>query len=281
MLVCGGNLLHITIAPGLNQNINFRHSKCLSTKTEEEAQKSFDASTSPWFDEVSVNRHCQCAPSFLGVVSGPISQSPTLDLRFLRTCRQIYDEAKSFCYTANTFSFDDWIVLGHFVDTVNWTSNLRSIRLLNRSGTNGREPPNWKIPNWKMLQDASKKLTGLQTFMFDWKQLSFYGSRKYNQRAEEATQLTKQLLCFAGLALKSVVVVISDAGFGDITEITDFLQDDDESEQLNRWTMKQKQEYSQFLRHAMMQHRGKDNDVESETGKLRVPEVCWDESVIQ
>ncbi|KAM0799970.1 hypothetical protein BDR22DRAFT_973360 [Usnea florida] len=189
VLVCGGNLLHIRIASGNNPDIKFGHSKCLSTKTEEEAQKSFDASTSPWFDEVSVNRHDQCAPGFLGIVSGPISQSPAMDLRFLRTCRQIYDEAKSFCYTANTFSFDSWVVFGHFVNMVNWASNLRSIRLLNRSGTNGHEPP-----NWKMLQDVSKKLTGLQTFMFDWEQLPCYGSRKYNQQAEEATQLTNQLL---------------------------------------------------------------------------------------
>ena len=279
MLVCGGDLLHIRIASGNNPDIKFDHNKCLSTKKEEEAQKSFDASTSPWFDEVSVDRHDECAPNFLGDIPGPISRMSALDLRFLRTCRQIYDEAKSFCYTANIFSFESRIVFGHFVNMVNWASSLRSIRLLNRSGTNGREHPNWRT-----LQNVSKKLTGLQTFIFDWEQSPSYDSRKYNQRAEEATQLTKQLLCFAGVALKSVVVVISDAEFDYITspDATQFSQDDDESQQLNRWTMKQKQEYSQFLRHAMILHRGKDSsDVKTETGKLRVPEVCWDALVVR
>ena len=278
LLVCGGNLLHIETASGLlTPSINFCHSKCLSTRTEEDAQMSFDASTSPWFDEVNVNRHDKCAPRFFGDVSGLISQGPTLDLRFLRTCRQIHDEAKSFCYTANTFSFDDWSIFGHFVNTVNWTSHLRSVRLLDRSGTNGREPP-----YREMLQEVSKKLTGLQTFVFDWKQFSFSGSRKYDQRAEEATQLTKRLLCFAGAALKSVVVIISDDCFDSSSPgITQSSQDDVRSQQLNRWTMEQKQEYSRFLRHAMIQHRGKDDDVTGETGDSRALEVCLGELAIR
>ena len=278
LLVCGGNLLHIEIASGLlDPGIKFRHSKCLSTKTEQDAQRSFDASTSPWFDEGSVNRHDECAPKFSGDVSGRISRRCTLDLRFLRTCRQIYDEAKSFCYTANTFSFDKWSVFGQFVNTEKWASYIRSVRLYARRGTNGHGPP-----NHEMLQSASKKLTGLQTFIFDWEQVCLSGSRMYDQRAEAATQLTKQLLCFAGAALKSVVVVISDEEFDPSSPgITQSSQDDALSQQLNRWTMKQKQEYSRFLRHAMIQHRGKDDHVTGETGDSRVLEVCLDKVVIR
>ena len=264
VLVCGGNLLHIELASGLLPlSVKFCHSKCLSTKTEKDAQKSFDASTSPWFDEVSANRHDGCAPNFSVDVSGPISPGRTLDLRFLRTCRQIYDEAKSFCYTANTFSFNNWSIFGLFVNTVNWTSLIRSVRLYHLSGANRHGSSNFEI-----LQDASEKLTGLRTLMLDWEQLSISSSRKYDQRAEEVTQLTKQLLCFAEATLKSVVVVISDTGYRDInsTEITQFSEDDARPQQLNRWTMKQKQEYSRFLRHAMIQHRGKDDDVTGETG---------------
>ena len=230
VLVCGGDLLHIELGPGWHLDGKFCHSKCLATKTEEEAQKSFDASTSPWFDEASANRHDGCTPNFLGDVLGPISQRRILDLRFLRTCRQIYDEAKSFCYTANTFSFDHWYVFRSYVNTVNWASHLRSVRLYDR-----RELIGYVLPNREMLQGISKKLTGLQTFIFDWEQLLVSGSRKYDQRAEEASQLTKHLLCFAGAALKSVVIVISDTrrDFSS-PEITQCSQDDAWSQEVNR-----------------------------------------------
>ena len=255
VLVCGGNLLHIEIASSLpNPDINFCHSKCLSTKTEEDAQRSFDASMSPWVDEVSANRHDECEPDFS---DEPISRWPTLDLRFLRTCRQIYDEAKNFCYIANTFSFDDWVIFVEFVDTVKWKSYIRSVRL--HIGCRNDGPLS---SNLRMLQDVSKDLTGLQTFIFDWEQLSLSIVRKYDQRAEEASQLTKQLLWFAGAALKSVVVVISDTCWDpSFPGLTRSSQDYARSQQRNRWTMKQKQEYSRFLRHAMIQHRGKDNDI--------------------
>ena len=278
ILVCGGDLLHIKFAPGLlNLDGKFCHSKCLSTKTEEEAQKRFDASTWPWFDEASANRHDECTPNFLGDVLGCISRRRILDLRFLGTCRQVYDEAKSFCYTANTFSFDNWNVFGHFVNTVNWTSHIRSVRLYDRRETNGYGPS-----NRKKLQDVSKKLTGLQNFVFDWKQTTFSDSCKYAQRAEEATQLTELLFCFAGPALKSVFVVISDTGCDSSSrESTQCSQDDARSQEVNRWTMKQKQEYSRFLRRALIQHKGKYNDVKGEIGESRVPEVCLDKLVIR
>ena len=255
MLVCGGNLLHVKLASGLlDPKIKFRYDKCLSTKTEEDAQKSFDASTSPWFDEVSVNRHDQCAPMFLDAVSMPILRKRALDLRFLRTCRQIYDEAKNFRYTANTFSFDNWDVLGMFVKTVNWTPYIRSVRLYVCSGTNGPA-----FPNREMLQNVSKKLTGLRMLTFDWDQMSSLDSRKYDQRTEEGSQLSEQLLCFfAGQALKSVEVIVSDTHFCQFNtpETTQRSQDDALSQRLNRWTMEQKQEYSRFLRRDLMQHRG-------------------------
>ena len=277
VLVCGGNLLHIRYTSGSNPDTKFSHSKCLSTKTEQDAQRSFDASTSPWLDEVSVNRHNECGPDFLGEMPGPISRRRTLDLRFLRTCRQIYDEAKSFCYTENTFSFDYWLLFGHFVTTVKWTSYIRSVHLCYHSGTNAHVPFSREL-----LQLVSEKLTGLRMFAFDWEQFLVCHSRKYDQRAEEASQLTKQLVCFAGPALKSVVVVISDGGFDSTSPvITQSSQDDARSQQLNRWTMKQKQEYSQFLRRALIQHRGKDGDVKEETGELRVPKFCIFKLVIR
>ena len=255
MLVCGGNLLHIKLASTLPEpNIKFRYDKCLSTKPEEDAQKSFDASTSPWFDEVSVNRHDQCVPQFLHGVSVPLFGKRNLDLRFLRTCRQIHDEAKNFCYTANTFSFDGWDVLAMFVKTVDWTPYIRSVRLYVCSGTSGPT-----FHNREMLQHVSKKLTGLRMLTFDWDQFSLPDSREYDQRTEEGSQLSEQLLCFfGGAGLKSVEVIVSDTRFCNFNtpESVQRSRDDALSQERNRWTLKQKQEYSQFLRRDLMQHRG-------------------------
>lgn len=36
-----------------------------------------------------------------------------------------------------------------------------------------------------------------------------------------------------------------------------------------RWTMKQKQEYTRFLRNALLQHRGKDARIGGEVGSSR------------
>ncbi len=234
VLVCGGNLLHIMEAnksrcSNLVYHFALRHVKCVSRTTEEEAQASFEASKSPWFDEVNVSRHKECCSSALA-----------LDLRSLRTCHQIYDEARSFCYTDNTFSFDDWYDLLEFVKTVTRMSYVRSIRITSCRVFDSDMPF-----NREKLQGISNKLTGLQRIHIDWKQTPPH-LRKYDQGAGEAIHPTQPLLCFGGIGLKAATVIISDAQFYK-----------NESHSLHRWTMTQKQEYSRFLRDALLQRRGK------------------------
>lgn len=52
-----------------------------------------------------------------------------LDLRFLRTCRQIYDEAQNVYYKTNIISFDDYDCLVTCVEILSWVSYIRSIRI--------------------------------------------------------------------------------------------------------------------------------------------------------
>ena len=251
VLVCGGNLLHFEWAWEIPRSdlseSNLRHVKCLSRTTEEEAQASFEASKSPWFDEVNVSRHKDCC-SFVNALG-----LCELDLRFLRACHQIYDEAWSFCYTDNIFSFDDWQVFAEFGRTVTRVSYVRSIRISTFDLLYSDTP---LTREW--LQNIFDKLTGLQRIDIDWEQLPGY-LWKYDQGAGEAIHLTQQLLCFSGKGLKTTGVIISDADFCNYIrpEIPQPAWDDDESQRLNRWTMTQKQEYSRFLRNALLQHRGK------------------------
>ena len=226
----------------MSDRFTLRHFKCVSKITEAEAQVSFEASKSPWFDEMSVSRHEDCYSSALA-----------LDLRFLRACHQIYDEARSFCYTDNTFSFDGWRIFAKFVRTVTRVSYVRSIRFSTCCVfTSDRAFID------ESLQNISNKLTALQRIHIDLEQLR--DSRwKDDQAAGEVIHLTQQLLCFARTGLKTAAVVISDARFCDrfCREITQPPRDDDKSQVFNRLTMTQKQEYSLFLRNALLQHGGK------------------------
>lgn len=252
----------------------FRHVKCLSKATEEDAQASLDTSKSPWFDRMNANRHEDChSPKPFCDVSGRISRRLTLDLRFLRTCRQIYDEAKNFCYTANIFSFDDWNVLRKFLETVSWLSYIRRIRLRIRRGTNGDVPSNRET-----MRDISSKLTGLRWIHIDLEQLHIFRSPRYDPGAEEASHLSEQLLCVAGTALKVTAVVISDARFCDFIarKPTQSPRDDVRSQRLNGWILMQQQKYSHFLRNALLQHRDKRIDIEGDTGSSRPLRIRWD-----
>ena len=268
VLVCGGDLLHFKFASSVSKpRVQFRHAKCLSTAMEEDTQTNFDSSKSPWFDEVNANRHEDCcSPKIFCDVSGRISRRLTLDLRFLRTCRQIYDEANNVCYTANIFSFDNWNVFGKFLKTVSWVSHIRSIHLRIRSATNRYGPSTRET-----LQYIYSKLTGLRSIYIDLEQLHIFRIPMYDQGSEEASHLTEQLLCFAGTGLKNTTVVISDARFCDFNapETPQSPGDDIRSLGFSRWTMTQKQEYPQFLRNTILQYRGKRIDIEEDAGSSR------------
>lgn len=261
VLVCGGNLLHFNFASPMSQryiDTRLSHVKCLSQATEEDAQASFDTSKSPWFDEANSYRHhgC-CAFKLFDDISGRVPEEFRLDLRFLRTCRQIHDEAKNYCYTANTISFNGLGNLRKFLETVSWVSYIRSIRL-GITIVNDGDDGDGRITR-ETMQDLCSKLTRLRSIHIQLEQFHTIRSRRYNQGAENTSHLTGQLLCFAGTRLKTATVIISDARFAefDYPEIETMQPpwDDYWSRYLPRWTMTEKQEYSRFLRNALLQHK--------------------------
>ena len=252
-LVCGGNLLHIKFAPNTrNPRTSFCHVLCISNITENEAQASFYASTSPWFDEVCANRHeACCSTKLFRDLSGCIWGRLTLDLRFLRTCRQIYDAAMSICYTTNIFSFGSLRVFMMFGKTVSWVPRIRSLRLRVQCVNNGSEPASSEA-----LKQALGNFTGVKSIHIDLEQVFFDNTRTYDKKVEENSLLTQQLLGFGGKALKAAAVIISDARFCDsnFLERTQVSQDDERSLRRRRWTLTEKQEYAHFLRNALLEH---------------------------
>ena len=249
-LVCGGNLLHFEFTPSVDEDPHkLCHSKCLSDITEDDAQARFFASTSPWFDEVCAHRHLECGPSKVSRNQFACMQRKfTLDLRFLRTCRQIYHTAKIVCYGTNIFSFDSLEVFMKFGMTKSWTSHIRSLRLRIRSGNSSSGPA---FPD--LFEQVLGKLTGLRSIHIDLEQTFFDGLRTYDKGAEEDSLLTQQLLGFGGRALKAATVVISDARFFD-SRFVEMWQVawDRRSQRHRRWTLTKKQEYAHFLRNALL-----------------------------
>ena len=259
-LVCGGNLLHLKLDPNFRKPQNkFCHVMCVSRITEDDAQASFDASTSPWFDEVCANRHERCySIQHFCDKSGCIRPRLTLDLRFLRTCRQIYDAAKIICYGTNIFSFDSlrvFVKFGKtvFGKTVSWVPRIRSLRLRIQYVNIGSEPASSQA-----LKQTLGKLTGLKWIYIDLEQIFFDGSRTFVRAVEENSLLMQQILCIGGRASKVAAVVISDACFRSYGTMQ--IAQDDWSSRHRRLTMREKQEYAHFLQNALLEHRGKGNE---------------------
>lgn len=175
--------------------------------------------------------------------------------------------------TKPIFSFDQWIIFANFVKTVSWVSDIRRIRLGIRSGTSG----NGGVAR-ESLQRFYSKLTGLQWVHIDLEYIYFSASRRYDRGAAEASYLPEQLLCFAGTALKTASVIISDARFCNerAPETAQISRDDAWSKERNRWTMAQKQEYAHFLRNALLRHRGKGVGIGGVTGSSESMRIGWD-----
>ena len=151
--------------------------------------------------------------------------------------------------------------------------DIRKICLCICSGTNGNGSADCEV-----LQYFGSKLTGLQWVDIDLEQLYFSDARRYEQGAEEASNLTKELLYFTETALKTAVVIISDAHFCNhrAPETAQISRDDTRSQERNRWTMAQKQEYAHFLRNALLRHRGKGVGIGGVTGSLESLRIGWD-----
>ncbi|KAL2048177.1 hypothetical protein N7G274_000088 [Stereocaulon virgatum] len=100
--ICGWQLIHITATD--TKNVTFTHQICHATVSEEEAYEIFhNESEHPWNALGIEDRHRACGRG-----------RQKLSLSFLRTCRQLYAEARHFPYTTNRFSFDNVAVLDGF-----------------------------------------------------------------------------------------------------------------------------------------------------------------------
>ena len=125
-LVLGGQLIHVDF----DSEKGLSHRLCQAKISEMEAQDIFAKSKEPWSAVELMNRHEHCydVKTTWRHCSGCASQSNhlyephcVLDLTLSTCCRQIYHNAHSLIFSANTFSFTLPLHKGLSVSDLNFT----------------------------------------------------------------------------------------------------------------------------------------------------------------
>ena len=250
-LVCGGQTLHISRGEG-----RLSHHLCRATLSEEEIQEEFDTSEAVWYAPETAYCHWHCyahtesAHGCRICRHHPKSWRPPnakLDLNVLHCCRQIYLESMFVPYHANTFSFDSAILLSQFNCHIpeRYRTVIRSLRV--DLVVFMREKH--YIQDWNMaFEKVGTSLKGLQRLYIT---IELY-TLEARPRPEDHRSVEKSLLSNISQAgkldLKVATVVLWDSHsrfrwLGD--EI-------DMGELQERWPLAQMQEWSRYLRKALL-----------------------------
>lgn len=236
-----------------DDSVELSHFVCVETTSEAQVQKNFDATdpeTVAWNNATVEHRHMDCYQK-LSDEGHPITNQ--LSLTIFRTCRQIYFESKMTHYTNNIFTFNCTDILERFVrNRVQNKQNL-SIRslCLDIGVTHGS-----CVTAWSNTVDNAvlKHLTSVRHLHLTLGQsycACSIGTCDYE--GSEMTEHQRKLFQkFSKLALKEVTLLIADEililPVGHHQTWTEYTS----LEQQNRWTMKQKQNFSKEVRDALL-----------------------------
>lgn len=253
--VLGGQLIHICVDPK-KPKYSFTHYLCQAEYSEKEAERTFAASTEPWFSTDIESRHVTCdPPSFRDrcfrcdkkneIATESYAQ---LSLAFLRCCRQMYQEARSVVFSKSTFSFTD------SNDPVLFFSGSRShIRFaicslhLDLIVRYISDEQRWN----RALVNISKDFKSLQHVYMNIdqhpKEVEYLTQWKFKQPAE--CSFLRRLRTLRHLKLKTVTIIISDCH-------CDRMSTEGEAGISHRWTMMQKQEWAEYIRRVILHQKG-------------------------
>ena len=193
-------------------------------------------------------RRCYCGDSHSYLPESTkscksLSPNLKIELRFLQTCRQMYREALHVVFKMFVFSFSAPEDLKLFLDTVPATLYIRGIRLDMFVG-NGNAPKDWL----EAISQTAKSMTQLQELHLDITQLHTNKERLEGLESD-VDEVVELLTCLSELPLKTVTVLLTDQQDSD----DDGAPDGVSWLLRGRWTMAQKQEWSQKLRRLLLQ----------------------------
>ena len=237
-----------------DDTMKLSHAICIERISEEQVQKDFDSADSDsvhWTIPTIGQRHdiCHRPPPEQKTGTKPNQLSVTL----LRSCRQVYLEAKTVHYTSNTFAFFCRNVLERFVrDRFQNKQHLAirslylDIRIIHAGNINV-----WSEIISKAVLRRLKSVRFLYLNL-----LQVYCPCSLNVWSYEESETTqcqgKMFKRFGKLPLKEVTLVIDDNVFLKPTGAYNEWAHYDEMVQQDRWTMKQKQIFSREVRDALL-----------------------------
>ena len=261
--VCGGRSIHIDKTKG-----RLSHQLCAAWTSEVRAQTIFDASQEKWFAFETADRHMGCRShtkwlqdcalcrpycKYLG------SQSGTLETNMLRCCRQMYQEAKFVPYYANIFSFASAMSLYRFCQQTPepYKTTIRSLHVNLIVFVGGpRTRSDWELA----FKTVATTLTGLKRLHISMELCPGKENLPYEEPMPvEESYILNHVLLLGKLDLNLVTIVLSDSHFTHEWYETQIK----EREARERWTLAQKQEWSRYLRKALLHDEDRDSDLAS------------------
>lgn len=163
-----------------------------------------------------------------------------LDLRFLGTCRQIYQEAQAMPYTCNTFSFNSLTILDLFLQSTPQSHHVRSLRLdMYWALQVGVIEPAHFLPIF------ARRMKELRELHLTIRQFQNPGNPNPQPNQTEG-ELMEILACLTPLSLQTVTVV-----YLDMCLSTEVVYVDDTSYR-DQWIMVPKQEWAKRARQVLL-----------------------------
>ena len=251
-LVCGGQVIHIK-----KTDRGLRHSLCVAEHSEEEAQTMFDSSDDDYNAPNTDDRHLLSLafrPPLFYIPSN-CSWLETIENGFLSCCRQMYLESRSVLYCTNTFSFRSASVLSEFcLQTPRQSLDIiRSVQVdiaicINKHYLRGT----WE---WeKGLERITSSLKGLKRLHVDI-ELSYSRNERNDPYALPAQEvLLKNILQAGKLDLAFATVILWD-------DLETSAWSSRRIARKTRWTLAQKQEWSQYVRRALLHYEDQASDL--------------------
>ena len=236
-----------------DKNVELSHAICVQGTSEEQIQKEFDSADTDmvgWNIAAVETRHHICYRPPPKDHKGP--KPNQLSLTLLRSCRQIYLEANKVPYTNNTFGVYCHDVLERFVKARYPNDQHLAIRslYLEVSITHASSIYAWSDT---ISKTVLRRLRTVRCLYLTLTQI--YCICSVENCGYEGSEMTRrQGMMFKKLAklpLKVVTLVVDDSGFLMWAELEEAPDRYEELEQ-NRWTMKQKQDFSKEVRGALL-----------------------------
>ncbi|CAD6579068.1 MAG: hypothetical protein ASARMPRED_008944 [Alectoria sarmentosa] len=247
-LVCGGQFLHVNHCWTENE-LRFTYDICHAQLSEQAAEELFHAeTTAKWFVSAVEPRHSECYNSkeHLG----------NLSTDFLRTCRQVYTEARHIPYATNTFSFIKTRTLEYFTNYLKNSGHGHHLEIrrvhLDVVAQDFQDERFWKLAIADCLVPRLPAVHRLSINLDQWYEAGVVGCRtpaEFKARHLSGNYLMSALLELRKLPLNRATFVISDAKILSRMCADRYLA----RAPFIRWTLAEKQIWARYVKDYILQ----------------------------